>query len=195
MLLIVGLGNPGHRYEGTRHNLGFMVVDRYAESVRAPFREGKGDFWVAQADLDDVPLLLIKPTTYMNDSGLAVQQALEIYGSTIDETLIVYDDFQIPLGSLRLRKRGTDGGHNGMASVMYHTQTDTVARLRCGIGSPEMSSIEGSSIGFVLSAFTRDEEPVVRSMIDRATEGIATIVRNGFDQAMNQINRNPDQNG
>jgi len=195
MLLIVGLGNPGQRYEATRHNLGYRVVDRFAESIHATFREGKGDFWVAQADLDDVPIIIIKPTTFMNDSGLAVRDALERYGMTYDDSLIIYDDFQLPLGTIRLRRRGTDGGHNGMASVIYHAETDAIPRLRCGIGSPDLLDEDATSTGFVLGAFSAEEEPVVRSMITRAAEGIDRVLRSGFDAAMNIVNRNPEQNG
>lgn len=194
MRLIVGLGNPGRRYEATRHNVGFLVADRLSAQLRAPFVEGKGDFLVAHAEAGDAPLAIIKPTTYMNESGLAVRQATEIYDTTAGSILIVFDDFQIPLGTLRIRPRGSDGGHNGMASVIYHAGTDEIARLRCGIGRESVAESEGSSTSFVLSPFDGEEVPVVNEMVERATEAAMMCVLDGIGAAMNGFNRNPEPN-
>ncbi len=194
MHLIVGLGNPGRRYEATRHNVGFRVADRLSASLRARFTEGKGDFFVARGELEDVPFAILKPSTFMNDSGIAVRDAAVAYGATPGETLIVYDDFQLPLGSIRLRPRGTDGGHNGMASVIYHAQTDEIPRLRCGIGQEGMTEAERSATDFVLSPFEADELPAVDRMVDRAVEGIRLYLGQGIEAAMNTYNRNSELN-
>jgi PTH1 family peptidyl-tRNA hydrolase len=130
--LIAGLGNPGPHYADTRHNVGFKVVERLAERLRLSFRAGKGDYLIAS---DTANILLLKPLTYMNNSGLAVRHAMDYFDIDVSRLLIVFDDLQLPVGKLRLRPGGSDGGHNGIASVIQHLGTQEVARLRLGISA------------------------------------------------------------
>ncbi len=193
MHMVVGLGNPGRTYEWTRHNLGFAVVDALASEARAEFRPGRGEYWYAACSLNQRDVVLLKPTTYMNDSGLAVVQGLEHFAATQDTLLVVCDDFQLPLGTLRLRPRGSDGGHNGLASVIYQLASDTFPRLRCGIGSPAMPAVPDTKAGFVLEQFGAGEMPAVRDLIARARDASISVVTDGLDLAMSRFNTPRDR--
>jgi PTH1 family peptidyl-tRNA hydrolase len=193
MVLVVGLGNPGRSYEGTRHNLGYEVVDLLARAAGTEFKPGRGEYWDAPCSLKSIDVVLLKPTTFMNDSGVAVQDALERYGIAVDQLLVVCDDFQLPLGTLRLRPRGSDGGHNGLASIIYHLQSDEFPRLRCGIGSPAMPADKELMADFVLTRFTPEELPAARTTAERARDACTVCITEGFGTAMNQFNVRPDQ--
>ena len=186
MHLIVGLGNPGAEYDGTRHNLGFAVVDAIAEFCGIQLRAGKGEFIIGSKITGGDRLLLMKPLTYVNNSGEAVSDALISYGLSVEQLLVVVDDFHLPLGMLRLRPRGSDGGHNGLYSIIYHTQTDAFPRLRCGVGSEMMP--EGEMSQFVLSAFRSDEQKTVERMISRARDAALTTVTESLESAMSRFN-------
>jgi len=194
MYLVIGLGNPGRQYEGTRHNLGFAIVDAVADVVRCEFRPGRGDYWAATCSLNNRDVALLKPTTFMNDSGIAVVQALEHYQALPRELLVVSDDFQLPLGTLRLRPRGSDGGHNGMASIIYHLQSDEFARLRCGIGSAFMPGDKSSMTQFVLDRFQPEELPEVRALVLRARDACISVVSEGLGPTMSRFNTPRDRN-
>jgi PTH1 family peptidyl-tRNA hydrolase len=186
--LIVGLGNPGARYANTRHNVGFKVAERLAERLNLSFRAGRGDYLIASgAAHAEVKgeLLLIKPLTFMNSSGLAVRHAVDYYGIALPNTLIIFDDFQLPLGRLRLRSRGSDGGHNGMASVIQHLGTQAVPRLRFGIGS---EFVKGEMVNHVLSSFAKAEQELLPALYDRAADAANCFVNDGIQQAMNRFN-------
>jgi PTH1 family peptidyl-tRNA hydrolase len=185
--MIVGLGNVGHGYEETRHNVGFMVVDEISSKSRKTFSPGKGDYYLTEVDIAGEGVVLVKPTTFMNDSGLAVRDALDRYGIPREDLLVVYDDFNIPLGQIRLRKSGSDGGHNGMYSIIYHLNDDAFPRLRCGIGSDKVAPGR-DMVGFVLSKFEADEIPEVKSMVKAAADAALVFVREGIETAMNRFN-------
>ena len=185
--LIVGLGNPGRAYAGTRHNAGFMVVDEIARRHGAAFTEGRGEFTRAAVAAGEATLSLLKPTTYMNDSGSAVRDAMMQLGVLPERILIVLDDFQIPLGSLRLRPGGSAGGHNGLASVIAMLGTEEIPRLRCGIGTPAMPAKEGKR-DFVLEQFGQEELSTARAMVDRAADAALIFAASGIDRAMNVAN-------
>lgn len=185
--LIVGLGNPGLAYAGSRHNAGFMVVDEIARRHGAVFAAGRGEFFRAVLAAGEATLSLLKPTTYMNDSGSAVRDAVMQFGFPADRLLIVLDDFQIPLGSLRLRPAGSAGGHNGLASVIAMLGTDAFPRLRCGIGTPAMPAKEGKR-DFVLQQFAAEELSTARTMVDRAADAALMFAASGIDRAMNVVN-------
>ena len=189
MAVIVGLGNPGSTYARTRHNVGFLVVDTLAAKLNCGFRPGKGDFIVASCSLNDDDIVLVKPVTGMNDSGIAVAEVVERYQVALERLLIVVDDFQIPLGVLRMRSAGSDGGHNGMSSVLYHLQTDAFPRLRCGIGSEEMPYDKSQMADFVLSKFTSNEKPVIEDMVERAAEACLSFATDGIEKTMSVFNR------
>lgn len=191
MYLIVGLGNPGRRYERTRHNAGFVVLDEVASRWRSDFQPGKGDYWYLQADRRDTPVVLLKPTTFMNDSGHAVADAAAFFSVGPENIVVVYDDVHLPVGSLRIRPRGSDGGHNGMYSVISRMETDEIPRIRCGIGSPALPEDPALLRSFVLDVFDDSERPVVASMIVRAADAVELLVSDGITAAMNAFNGSP----
>lgn len=180
--LIVGLGNPGARYAETRHNVGFKVVELLAEKLHLNFRAGKGDYLIASGASE---ILLLKPLTYMNNSGLAVRHATDYFAIDLARLLIIFDDYQLPLGKLRLRPSGSDGGHNGMASVIQHLGTPEVPRLRLGIGA---EFHKGEMADYVLTAFSRAENKLLPEIYDRAAEAALCFSRDGMPQAMNKFN-------
>lgn len=185
MRLVVGLGNPGERYRRTRHNVGFMVVDLLA--ARAGARPGRQqhEAWVAEARLADQELLLVKPLTFMNRSGVAVAPLLESSGAALADVLAVVDDVALDLGALRLRERGSHGGHNGLRSLVDMLGGDDFARLRLGIGG---TSGAADLASYVLADFGPDEVLVVQEMVGRAVEAIECLLREGAPTAMSRYN-------
>ncbi len=188
MYLIVGLGNPGNEYVRTRHNLGFLVADSLAASMDKSFSAGKGEFWFAQCSLNTINVTVLKPATYMNNSGIAVREFLEQSQIPIENILIVCDDFQLPIGTIRLRKYGSDNGHKGLSSIIYHLQTDQFARLRCGIASTSMPSEKSNMKDFVLDNFPESELKTLEIMVACARDVCKSFVLDGIDQAMNKFN-------
>jgi PTH1 family peptidyl-tRNA hydrolase len=174
--VIVGLGNPGSRYEGTRHNAGWMVIDRLAERAgatgRTRAREGAAS---VRGRIDDLELLLVKPTTYMNLSGGAVRSVLARERAPIRDLLVVVDDFALPFGRLRIRERGSDGGHNGLRSIIDELGTQGFARLRVGIGEPA----RGEARQHVLGAFGADERSRLDEVIDAAADCVLDWATDG----------------
>ena len=190
MWLFAGLGNIGREYEGTRHNVGFEVVDRVERSLERStgWRAGKGDYYAAKGFRKAEELLLVKPTTYMNLSGRAVRDAMQFYKVPLEQVVIISDDIALPLGTLRLRMGGSDGGHNGLSSVIYELGTEDFARLRCGIGS---NFHKGEQVKFVLSKFKADETKDAEDMVDRAAQACFEIAELGLAKAMNGVNAKP----
>jgi peptidyl-tRNA hydrolase, PTH1 family len=186
-LLVVGLGNPGSAYRQTRHNVGFMVVDELCVRRKIDMRPGRGDYWWGEICTGDRDIVLIKPVTFMNNSGVAVVDAMDATGCTLDNLFVISDDFALPLGRLRLRKCGSDGGHNGLASIIYQLQSDAFARLRCGIGQTEMPAGQEMAT-FVLSRFSPEEEEPAKQMITRAADAVEEVCRTGIDTGMNLYN-------
>jgi PTH1 family peptidyl-tRNA hydrolase len=179
--LIVGLGNPGHEYADTRHNAGFMIVDRLAEKAGAAWKtEKRWQTDVARAG----SVFLCKPKTYMNLSGEAVQALVGFYKIPHEAVLVVLDEMALPLGKLRLRPAGSAGGHNGLKSIIDHLGTQEVARLRVGIGAAE----PGAAVGHVLGRFRPEEKPVLAETIDRAIAAIDRAQTDGLAAAMNAFN-------
>ncbi len=185
--MIVGLGNVGREYEETRHNVGFMVVDEISSKSRKRFYPGKGEYYFAEISRAGEEIILIKPTTFMNNSGVAVKDAVDRFDIQIEDLLVVYDDFNIPLSKLRLRKGGSDGGHNGVYSVVYHLNDDGFPRLRCGIGTEDV--VPGRDmVDFVLSKFDADEIPAVEKMVKNAADAVFVFINEGMETAMNRFN-------
>jgi PTH1 family peptidyl-tRNA hydrolase len=186
--LIVGLGNPGRRYERTRHNLGFMAVERLYTIL--PGGTARSRF---QADLietrdGDKRIVLAKPLTFMNESGTAVSQIARWYKVPRDRLLVMYDELDLPFGTIRLRATGSAGGHNGVQSVIQHLQTQDFARLRLGISRPRA----GSTVPYVLSQFTSEEQKALPEIVDRAAAAAMLWLREGVTVAMNEHNRRPE---
>ena len=186
-VLIVGLGNPGNGYAGTRHNVGFMVADEIFSGLRMRTWSRAGRFDYARATDSGVTVHLVKPLTFMNLSGMAAQEALAMTGISIERTLVVLDDFQLPLGSIRIRPAGSDGGHRGLASVIDSLGTDRVPRLRCGIGREALPAKDHRR-EFVLENFSEEESGPAREMILRAASAARTFVVSGIGRAMTVYN-------
>lgn len=180
--LIVGLGNPGRQYEGTRHNVGFMVLDRLAAKSGAAF-ESKPKWQSHLAKLPDGTLLL-KPQSFMNLSGRPVQQILAFHKWTPDRILVVYDDAAIPLGTLRFREKGSHGGHNGIRSLIQQLGTDAFPRLKFGIGGSE----QGEMVGHVLGNFRLEERALLENTLDSAVEAVQVARSQGVASAANRFN-------
>lgn len=191
MICLVGLGNPGAEYAGTRHNVGFDIVERIAGQVRAPFKPGKGDYVIAVGSFKNTEIGLVKPLTYMNNSGEAVLDIRDRYDIPLERFLILCDDFQLPLGRLRMRPDGSDGGHNGLYSIIYHLKSNSFPRLRCGIASDGMPVDKTLMAAFVLSPFSPAERSQVDDMIARAAEATLAFAVDGLAMAMNHYNTKP----
>jgi PTH1 family peptidyl-tRNA hydrolase len=189
MFFVIGLGNPERRYIGTRHNIGFEVVDRLAQELRMQFKPGRGEFHIAQGSFREHSLVLVKPLTFMNESGIAVAEIREQFGARNEDLLVVCDDFQLPLGQLRLRLRGSDGGHNGLYSIIYHLQSEEFPRLRCGIASSTMPSDKNQMADFVLARFAAEELAIVNEMIPQAKDACLYALTDGITKAMNVFNK------
>ncbi len=191
--MIVGLGNIGRDYGTTRHNVGFMVADEIALRFKKKFTPGKGEYYAAEASLAGEKVVVLKPTTFVNNSGIAVKAAMEKYEMAVDDLLVVCDDFNLPIGRLRLRKSGSDGGHNGLYSVIYQLNNDCFPRLRCGIAQAVPGSVASPPRGevkadFVLSTFEADEIPAVEKMIRTAADATFSFITEGIENAMNKFN-------
>jgi|DewCreStandDraft_1066081.scaffolds.fasta_scaffold07711_2 PTH1 family peptidyl-tRNA hydrolase len=185
MKAVVGLGNPGRAYIRTRHNLGFRVVDRLAEITGVSIERVEAEALVGEAHIEDVAVLLVKPQTYMNLSGRAVGEVVRRYGIPLPELLVVLDDLDLPLGTIRIRRKGSAGGHRGLQSVIEALSSSAFPRLRLGIRPA--SPIE-DTVAFVLSPFEPDEEPIVEGMIERAVAAVRVWVREGIERAMAEFN-------
>jgi peptidyl-tRNA hydrolase, PTH1 family len=185
--LFTGLGNIGREYAGTRHNIGFEVVDLVEQKMERStgWRAGKGEYYFAKGWRGSDELLLIKPTTYMNLSGRAVRDALQFYKIPVSQSVVIADDLAIPMGALRLRLFGSDGGHNGLTSIIYELGTEDFARLRCGIGS---NFHRGDQVNYVLSRFKPDETKTAEAMIERAATACFEIMELGIQKTMNAVN-------
>lgn len=180
--LVVGLGNPGREYTGTRHNVGFLVVDELARRSAAEFRFDSK--WNAEVAICGGRTLM-KPQTFMNLSGDAVGDFARYFKLTSDQVLVVLDDAALPLGSLRLRKSGSAGGQNGLESVLVHLATEAVPRLRVGIGEPDGRPLHDH----VLGRFSPEETPLVERAIGRAADAFEYANAHGIESAMNQFNQ------
>lgn len=186
--LVVGLGNPGSKYEQTRHNIGFEVVDRLAEGVGVRFSR-KFDGLVAEIEIDFRKVVLLKPETFMNLSGRAVAQVLQFYKIERSDLLVICDDLTLPLGKLRLRGSGSDGGQKGLRDIIAAVGSDAFARLRIGIG--ERGPMDAAD--FVLSRF-RHERPIVDDALILAVQAVAVWTTQGLAAAMNRFNGPADKN-
>ena len=181
--LIVGLGNPGSRYENTKHNLGFWVVDELLRRLQLNRLAPLCKSLVARAEWHDSEVILAKPMTYMNNSGQAVNMLVQKFDILPHDLCIVYDDLNLDIGVLRMRKAGSDGGHNGMRSIIHHLGTQDFPRLRVGIGK-----VEGDWMDHVLNEFSANEREDIDWAIPCAADAIETFVTEGVQTAMNRFN-------
>ena len=186
--LIIGLGNIGDRYRNTRHNVGFAVIETVARLCGKNLSKGIGDFGVTKINYENKTARLIRPRTYMNHSGIAAKGSSDRFEIKPEEILIVYDDIYLPVGTIRIRERGSDGGHKGMESVIYHLGTEEVARLRVGIG-PKPEEIDQSD--FVLSRFSLAEAEILEKVLGKSAEAVLYLLSHRPEEAMRKYNRNP----
>ena len=187
MYIIVGLGNPGKKYENTRHNMGFLAVDLLAEKYGIKVNKLRFKALTGEGRIAGQKVLIMKPQTYMNLSGESVRQALEYYKEDSQNLIVIYDDIDIPTGSVRIRKKGSAGTHNGMRSILYQIQTEDFPRIRVGIGSGKKENL----IDYVTGGVSSSEKTLLEESLIKEAEGAACIVEKGIDKAMNEYNVRP----
>ncbi|MCS6976332.1 MAG: aminoacyl-tRNA hydrolase [Gemmatales bacterium] len=184
MKVVVGLGNPGKRYLDTRHNVGFVVVDRLAQGPDVGPFASRFDAEIAEWRRDGDKVLLVKPQTFMNLSGQAVRRIVDFYQVPPGDLLVVCDDVNLPLGQLRIRPRGSHGGHRGLQDIQRHLGTTEYPRLRIGVGQPE----GGDLAEYVLDRFRPVERPVIEEAMGRAAQAVEVWLHRGIEAAMNEFN-------
>jgi PTH1 family peptidyl-tRNA hydrolase len=189
--LVVGLGNPGSKYADTRHNVGFMALERLAAAEGSTFRQqAKLQGLLAEVGQGPSRLRLLMPQTFMNESGRSIRAALDWFDLAPSQLLVVVDDMDLPLGKLRLRASGSAGGHNGLRSTISHLGTQDFARLRIGIGAPADNPAErrARTVGHVLGRFSPAEQPLLQAVLTEVEAGIGLIQRLGLERAGNRLN-------
>ena len=185
MKLVVGLGNPGQKYAGTRHNIGFEVLAELARRHAAPQPKLKFEAEIAAVLIEAARVLLLAPQTYMNASGRSVQSALGFYKLELEDLLVVCDDINLPTGRIRIRKSGSSGGQKGLKNICDHLHAETVPRLRIGVGAPP-GSISGAD--YVLGRFSKPEREEIDQAVTRAADAVECWAQRGIDAAMNTFN-------
>lgn len=185
MIVIAGLGNPGKKYENTRHNMGFLTIDRIAEKNDIKVNKIKHRALVGDGFISGHKVLLVKPQTYMNLSGESLREVMNYYNVDIEDLIVIYDDFDIETGSLRIRKKGSAGSHNGMKSVIYQLRDDGFPRVRVGIG--KSGSLDWKD--FVLGKVGGAESDAVSQAISNAADAVECMISEGIDIAMNKYNK------
>ena len=184
--LVVGLGNPGARYESTRHNMGFLALDRLAEREKLRFNKLRFKAWTAEWRPGDDKVLVMKPQTYMNLSGESVGAAARFYKIPADHILVVSDDIALPVGKLRLRAAGSAGGHNGLKNIIRHLGSDRFPRIKVGVGMPQ--NAEYDIADWVTGMPMGEEQKILLDALDRAAQAIPAVITLGMDKAMNRFN-------
>lgn len=185
MKVIVGLGNPGREYAQTKHNVGFMLVDALAEKLGITDWQSKFDALIAEGRMGTEKILLVKPQTYMNESGRAVGPLMNWYKLPVEDLIVAHDDMDIPAGTIRIRKKGSAGGHNGIKSILAHVGEENFSRVRIGIGRP----LPGwTVVNHVLAPFQEDDVPKIREAIQYLLPAVECIVTEDTDKAMNLYN-------
>ncbi|MBC2178410.1 aminoacyl-tRNA hydrolase [Listeria booriae] len=184
MKMIVGLGNPGKKYERTRHNVGFMVVDELSFRHQTPWKKSKFNGMISNIVVNGEKVLLVKPLTFMNLSGECVRPLMDYYDIPVEDVLIVYDDLDLPTGKIRLRQKGGAGGHNGMKSLIQHLKTQEFNRIRVGVDRPA----NGDVINYVLGDFPKAEQPDIIAAIKQSADAIEAWPGKSFQDVMNSFN-------
>ncbi len=182
MRAVLGIGNIGLRYQRNRHNAGFLVLDYFAQNRSIKFKAAKGDYYFCEGDLNQVQYFLIKPSNYVNNSGVAALQFLEKHKIDISDLLVVCDDVNMKMGKLRVRKSGGDGGHNGLASIIYHLNSDQFTRLRIGIGS---DFNEGELSSYVLDDFSENDAKILKTVLKDSSLLVEEFIVGGIEALLN----------
>ncbi len=192
MIIIAGLGNPGKEYENTRHNAGFMTIDKLAESYGIDISEKKHKALIGKGVIEGHKVILAKPQTFMNSSGESLRELTDYYKPDITtEVIVIYDDITLDVGSIRVRKHGSAGGHNGMKSIITHLGTEEFARIRVGIGEkpPRMDLVD-----WVLGHFSKEDKETLEGAMKDACDASLMLLDKETDEAMNKYNRKVDRN-
>lgn len=184
--LIVGLGNPDKKYENTRHNAGFMGIDAVAQSLNTEVKRIKFKSLIADVTINNHRCLLMKPTTYMNNSGQAVVEAMNFYKIPIEKVIVLYDDISLEPSKIRIRRKGSDGGHNGIKSIIYLTGKDNFPRIKIGVGKKPHPDYNLAD--WVLSSFSKDEQKIMKDTCENMCEIVTYIIEDKIDVAMNKYN-------
>jgi peptidyl-tRNA hydrolase, PTH1 family len=183
--LIIGLGNPGKKYDNTRHNVGFEVIDKLASSLDAPLDKQKFNGIYGQTLINGEKVILLKPLTYMNLSGESVRPLMDYFDIDVEDIVVIYDDLDLATGVIRLRQKGSPGGHNGMKSLVQHLGTEKFKRVRIGISRPT----NGMSVpNYVLGTFNKDEQPLIDEAIEKSAAACKRWIETPFIQVMNEYN-------
>ncbi|MBI4200125.1 MAG: aminoacyl-tRNA hydrolase [Chloroflexi bacterium] len=185
MLAVLGLGNPGRAYARSRHNVGFWCVEQVAREHHIPLGERRRHAVLGQGSIAGLPVVLAKPRTFMNRSGIAARYLAQRFALRPEQLLVVHDDMDLPLGTLRLRPRGSSAGHHGLESTMAELRTQEFLRLRIGVGRPPPGQ---DPVGFVLAPFAPGEGQAIRETVARAAEAVAWLAEHGLESAMNRYN-------
>ena len=184
--LVVGLGNPGSKYESTRHNMGFLTVDKLAQNEKLKFNKLRFKAWTATWEVDGEKVLLMKPQTYMNLSGESVGEAARFYKIPADHVLLISDDISLPAGKLRIRAGGSAGGHNGLKNIIQHLGTDKFPRIKVGVGSPQQAGFD--TVDWVIGKPMGEDQKVIIEALDKAVAAIPVLISEGIDRAMSRFN-------
>ena len=185
MYLVIGLGNPEAEYSKTRHNMGFNTINKIAQQYNIEINKNKFQGLYESAVIEGKKVILVKPQTYMNLSGNCVKEIADFYKVQKEEILVIYDDMDIEPGKIKIRKKGSSGGHNGMKSIIQMLGTEEFPRIRIGIGRPEHN---GDEINYVIGAIPEEEMPILDEGVEKAKEAVIDILKNGIDSAMNKLN-------
>lgn len=185
MRIIVGLGNPGPRFRGTRHNIGFRCIDLMAEKWDIKLSDRRAKAVLQRGRHLEQDIVLAKPRTFMNNSGEAITYLLARFGAKPQDLIVIYDEMALPVGKIRLRPSGSDAGHNGIKSIIAALGTQDFPRIRVGIGKP---SEEGKHIAHVIGGFSKDESPIIAESVDRVVEAVDCLLEEGIDQVMSKFN-------
>ena len=185
LFLVVGLGNPGSQYEFTKHNVGFLTVDYLAEKLNIKINKLKFKGLFAKEKIENEDVVLLKPQTYMNLSGESVRDFANFFKIPPENIIVVVDDVDLPMGKIRIRKKGSAGTHNGMKSIIYQLQSDNFIRIKVGI---EREDRKDDLADYVLKGFSKDEVPIMEESMERAAKAVLEILKKGPDVAMNKFN-------
>ena len=186
MIVIAGLGNPGSKYDGTKHNVGFRVIDKLACDYNINMTKLKHKALIGEGMIKNKKVMLVKPQTYMNLSGESIREILNFYKVPMENFIVIYDDISLPIGGTRIREKGSAGGHNGIKNIISQTGTDVFLRIKVGVGEKP----NGWDLAdYVLSKFTKDEEASLVGGIDRAVSAVEIILSEGVKEAMNKTNQ------
>ncbi|WP_299995993.1 aminoacyl-tRNA hydrolase [uncultured Clostridium sp.] len=183
MFLIVGLGNPGKEYDGTRHNIGFEAIDYIADKYNIELNRIKFKGVFGEGFINGKKVILLKPTTYMNLSGESIREVINFYKISNEEVIVIYDDISLEVGRLRIREKGSHGGHNGIKSIIANLGTDVFPRVKIGVGAPK-----GNLVSHVLGKFSDDEVEILKEAIKASNEAVSIMLQSNAKEAMNKLN-------